>query len=280
MYTILGIIGELATVMVSARIITVGLYNQFIKILQNGYKLNEKEWNESNLNELIEKQEKVLKASKKKNIFARIMGIIILLLPGINIIDATIKKNKLSKALFETLKNNNIVVPLEEGEEFIGLIGSKQLVIDHKLAILDNDSILPLGYTLDEVKKLNEVTNATYRLGTVEEKNVAVIGVPKERDNFARVKYGFEDYKKDFKTMSDEEAKNKTFMVYQLETNRTNEKILEKAIEEIKESRNNQKQKSIIEPKQTQPVFNENYIQTEENLFKEQSGPILKRKLY
>ena len=79
--------------------------------------------------------------------------------------------------------------------------------------------------------------------------------------------------------MTEEEAQDKTFVVYPFTTH--NEEDVEKVIEEIKQSRIDNAVRANLEALQVQPTFEQDYIPTtnEEVLTEEQQGPVLKKTL-
>ncbi len=106
--------------------------------------------------------------------------------------------------------------------------------LDNHILCLSGKRLIPLAYTLEEVKVLNQVTGHFYQVGRIEDMNIAIIGMPTE-ETIEKLMIGEENQANMhcFKSMSEIEAKNKTFVVYPWETRQD---ILEK-IEEIRENR-------------------------------------------
>lgn len=131
--------------------------------------------------------------------------------------------------------------------------------------------------------RLNEATTFSYRIGKIDDKNVAVIGIPNPDSPVSRIQFKSEDYKitHTYEKMTEEEAKDKTFTVYPFTTYEDTKENLEKVIEEIKQSRIDSATKANLEALQSQPRFEQNYIptETEEVLTEGQQGPVLKKTL-
>ncbi len=79
--------------------------------------------------------------------------------------------------------------------------------------------------------------------------------------------------------MTEEEAQDKTFIVYPFTTH--NDEEVQKVIEKIKQSRVDSSTKTNSESLQEQYIFEQTYIpvKTEEVQIEEQQGPILKKTL-
>ena len=165
----------------------------------------------------------------------------------------------------------------ESEEEFFGFIGKRPIVVDHGLTTLYYGPLMPLNYTLDEVKRLNEATNYSYRIGKIDGKNVAIIGIPNPDSPVSRIQLKSEDYKitHTYEKMTEEEAQDKTFTVYPF-MSETNEKVQE-VVEEIKQSRIDLATKANLEALQTHSIFEPEVIpiETEQVLSDEQQGPRL-----
>ena len=89
--------------------------------------------------------------------------------------------------------------------------------------VLD-ERLVPLAYTLDEVKRLNNVTDGNLRLGKVDDTNIAVIGVPEDVEPFERVKLA-DAYQNDdaFIPLNEEDCKRECFLVYPYNNNYSRE---------------------------------------------------------
>lgn len=304
MYIFLGIIGELATVVGTFAITLNAAVDSVLEISKNGYKIDK-----SVLDEVQKKQAK--EKQKKASGVKKILGAILLLVPGVNLINAGIKSVKLKKSIMNDPQVKEALIPMtdkekeqyakmegklqkltftafttakeNEEEEFFGFIGKRPIVVDHGLTSLYYEELMPLNYTLDEVKRLNEATTFSYRIGKIDDKNVAVIGIPNPDSPVSRIQFKSEDYKitHTYEKITEEEAKDKTFTVYPFTTHEDTKENLEKVIEEIKQSRIDSATKANLEALQSQPRFEQNYIptETEEVLTEEQQGPVLKKTL-
>lgn len=247
--------GEVATIAGSIAISLNACIDLVLEISKNGYKIDR-----DKLEEIQAKEEK-----KKSRIWGKVLGTTLLLLPGVNLAYASIQAIKMKKELINNPEVKEMLVPMtdkekeqyekmegkirkleftaftavmNEEEEFVGFIGKKAIIVDHGLTTLDYEELLPLDYTLDEVKRLNEITKHTYRIGKIDGKNVAIIGIPNPDYPISRIEFKSEDYNiaHDFKKMTDDEAKDKTFTVYPFMKNEYIEENLQIAIEEIKQS--------------------------------------------
>ena len=159
----------------------------------------------------------------------------------------------------------------KEGEEVIGFMGNTPLVVvDHDLSRLNYEKLLPLDYTLNEVKILNNLTGYSYRVGTIDDENVAVIGIPNPKSTLKRVEYPNDNFltAHNYVKMDLDEAKDKTFTVYPFTYDGEIKRDLDVAVEEIRKTRNN--------------TDEEVYINSFDNCFdipsKEVEGPVLRRK--
>ncbi len=234
---LLGIVGEFATVIVSVAITLNAGMDSVLEISKNGYKIEK-----SVLEEFQKKQEEAKR--KKKNLGNRILGAVLLLVPGVNLINASVKWMKLKKSVMNDPQIKKAIVPMTEREkeqyakmkgklqkltfmaftsskesdekELLGFVGNRPMVVDYGLTSLYYEPLMPLDYTLEEVKRLNEVTTHSYRIGKIDGKNVAIIGIPNPNCSISRMNFKAEGYKgvHIYEKMTEEEAKDKTFTVY------------------------------------------------------------------
>lgn len=302
MYIFLGIVGELATIIGSVAINVNGALDSVLEISKNGYKLDKNVLDEIQKKQAEEKQ-------KKNNGVKKLLGVILLLVPGVNLVNAGIKSIKLKKSLMNDPQVKQAIVPMTDKEkeqyakmetkmqklafttftienkneekEFFGFVGKRPIVVDHGLTSLYYEELIPLAYTFDEVKRLNDATTYSYRIGKIEDRNVAIIGIPNPDSPVSRVQFQKENYNVThaYEKMTEEEAQDKTFVVYPFTTH--NEEDVEKVIEEIKQSRIDNAVRANLEALQVQPTFEQDYIPTtnEEVLTEEQQGPVLKKTL-
>lgn len=302
MYIFLGIIGELATVIGSSYIILNGALDSVLEISKNGYKIDK-----NTLDEFSKKQKKE-KQSKNKGI-KRLLGGIILFTPGVNLISSIIKVNKLKKSVMSDPMIKEALIPMTDkekeqyakmegkmqklaftaftakkgnnDEEFFGFVGNRPIVVDHGLTAIYYEELMPLDYTFDEVKRLNDATTYSYRIGKIEGKNVAIIGIPNPDSQVSRVQFKKENYSitHAYEKMTEEDAQDKTFVVYPFTTHY--EEDVQKVINEIKQSRTHSSVNANLETLQVEPRFEQDYIQAinEEVQTEPQQGPVLKKTL-
>ena len=296
MIIFLGIVGEITTVIGSVAIAFNAGLDSVLEISKNGYKIDK--------NVLDELQKKQTEEKKQKtNLANRVLGTILLLVPGVNLINASIKGVKLKKSLMNDPQIKEAIVPMtekekeqyakmegklqkltftafttakENEEEILGFIGKRPIVVDHGLTSLYYEELMPLGYTLAEVKRLNEATSYSYRIGKIDGKNVAVIGIPNPDSPVSRIQFKAEDYKitHTYEKITEEEAQDKTFIVYPFTIHDDTQADVEKVIKEMKQSRIDNATKANLE---VQPRFEQEIIPTEiETVFsEEQQGPRL-----
>ena len=285
MYIFLGIVAELASIVGTTVISVKAVTDPLINLQNKGYKLDPKV--------VKEYQEKSKQARNKLTRANLIKGIVEIIVPGLNLIVATntyfknkkefetdptiqqsiIPMTEEEKELYSNLKSNveklgffAAISSTNEEEELIGLSQGRPLVVDHGLSSLYYDELEPIGYTLDEVKQLNDVTTYSYRIGKIDDKNVAVIGIPNPESSFSRVRFNTDDINKkhEYVKMTEEEAQDKTFAVYPFMNNYKEE--VDKVVAEIKRNRIDEFDK-MFETKEL----------TQENSITEEKGPVLKK---
>ena len=121
MIIFLGIVGELATVIGSVVItINAGL-DSILEISKNGYKIEK-----SVLDEIQKKQDEEEKQTS--NLANKILRTILLLVPGINLINASIKYAKVKKSVMNDPQIKEAIVPMteEEKEQYAKMEGKWQ----------------------------------------------------------------------------------------------------------------------------------------------------------
>lgn len=299
-FIILGIAGELGTIAGSFYILFNGVINSMLEIAKKGYKFKRNE-----LDEYINNN----KNKEKANGFEIALGLVLLLIPGVNLLNAIIKSHQMKTIMLNDPTMKKFLIPMTDKEkeqyskmkgkkekliftgvisnkenddkEFFGFIGNKAIVVDYGLTAIYNEKLLPLDYTLDEVKELNEATTYSYRIGTIGGKNIAIIGIPNPDSPVKRIQFKSENYKMThtYNIMTEEEAQDKKFIVFPYTTH--NEEEVQKIIEKIKQARINRITKSEEELEQKQPIFEEAYAPTEieEPIVEKQQGPVLKKTL-
>ena len=300
MYIFLGIVGELATVVGSVAISLSGVVNSVLEISKNGYKIDK-----SVLDEYQKRQAEEKKG--KTNGIKRALGVALLFVPGVNLLRANITNFKMKKSVMNDPQIKEALIPMtdkekeqyakmegkmqklmftaftigkeNEEEEFFGFVGKRPIVVDHGLTSLYYEELMPLAYTLDEVKKLNEATTYSYRIGKIDGKNVAIIGIPNPNSPVSRIQFKAENYKitHTYEKMTEEEAQDKTFTVYPFTTHDDTQADVEKVIQEIKQSRIDNASKAHLEALELQSKCEQEIIstETEEVLTEVQQGPRL-----
>ena len=299
-FIILGIVGELGTIAGSFYIMINGMIKPMLEFAKKGYKFKKNE-----LDEYLNNNNK-----EKANGFEIALRLVLFLIPGVNLLNAIINSHKIKTIMLNDPTIKKFLIPMtdkekeqfskmkgknekfkftavisgkeNDDEEFFGFIGDKAIVVDHGLTSIYNEKLIPLDYTLDEVKELNEATTYSYRIGTIGGKNIAIIGIPNPDSPVKRIQFKSEDYKMThtYNIMTEEEAQDKKFIVYPYTTH--NEEEVQKIIEKIKQDRINRKTKSEEKLAQKQPIFEEAYIPTEieEPIIEEEQGPVLRKSIF
>ena len=118
------------------------------------------------------------------------------------------------------------------------------------------DRLTPLAYTEDEVKELNEVTTNSYKFGKLDGINVAFIGIPNDTEFSSNIRLVNESYiiPHTYLEYSEEDAKDKTFIVYPYTDNNL-EKVHNK-VTEIIDERNKIKEENIFKEYSVEPKEN------------------------
>lgn len=313
-FIILGIFGELGSIAGSFYIMINGSIKSMLEIAKKGYKYKKNE-----LDEYLNNNNK-----EKANGFEIALGLVLFLIPGVNLLNAVIKSHKMKTIMLNDPTIKKFLIPMtdkekeqyskmkgkieklrftavisgneNEDEEFFGFIGNQAIVVDHGLTSIYNEKLLPLDYTLDEVKELNAATTYSYRIGTIGGKNIAIIGIPNPDSPVKRIQFKSENYKMThtYNIMTEEEAQDKKFIVYPYTTH--NEEEVQKIIEKIKQDRINRKTKSEEELAQKQtisekayvpiemeePIVKEEYVpvEMEEHITQEEQGPVLRKSIF
>lgn len=212
-------------------------YKLLGKVVKKGYKIDM---------EKIKKVDDKTTPTKKD----KIINTILLLLPGINIINSLIKSNKRVNESFKDEDFISSLVPLDEEE----LKLSKTLTNDFQRAMLcasastkeednievvgfeDNEPIMVknvrpsiknktcnlvkypvphMSYTYDEVVKLNNSTHGICKCGNADGRSVAIIGLKDDTD-FNKISFNQNEYSlnSSFVEYSNEEAMKHKYVVY------------------------------------------------------------------
>ena len=260
MTIILCILIELITVISSCLIKLNSHFDKLLSLSKQGYKID------------YDTYEQYLHNAALKEDKNKILNTILLLIPGINLLnsliieyqvinekDPLIEENKIPMSEkeikeYNSLKNRyqrqfyNLFMYIEDtNEKDLVFEGTQPVIIDNYLLKL-NEKLLPLSYSLNEVLKLNNLTNYSYRVGTVDNINTAIIGIPNSTYKLARVQYNYDDdfTTHDFKEMTLEEAKEKKFIVYLFDPSEELKNKVDEGIKEIQITRQEKEHKPII----------------------------------
>lgn len=141
---------------------------------------------------------------------------------------------------------------------------------DYKLTSLCYEKLMPLNYTLDEVKRLNEATTYSYRIGISNGKNIAIIGIPNPNGVIKRIRSKEDNYNTIhmYENITEQEAKKLTFTVYPFTMYKETQSEVEKVIQKIKQDRADQAAKASLEERkaskelQSQNVLKQDYSAT------------------
>lgn len=243
------VIVELVTVLISILLKFYGVINSVLNIYDKGYKLS------SDI-------DRILDECDAKNVRGLIEDVL-LFVPVVNLVSAGVSNLIYKNNVFDNAKKENILIEMNElekrqyenlnnkfqkfvfvtlmtnsnGNTIIQIINNIPTIVELGLLSLDYDRLLPLSYTLEEVKKLNSITKLNYKLGIVDGINIAIIGLPGLDMEINRVQFKSENYENKymFKEMADDE--NKRFVIYPYCDDFDVE--LEKGIEEIRNMRKN-----------------------------------------
>ena len=166
--------------------------------------------------------------------------------------------SKLTKLLF--------IANLSDDKDIVAIGNNRVFVLDSNNIKLKYEKLLPLDYTLNEVKHLNNLTGYTYRVGTMDNENVAIIGIPSNTTKVDIIKFPNEknfDKPHKFEEMDLEVAKNKTFTVYPYTYSERFKSDLESTVEEFKQKRlNNYNFEEVYTP-QIEESYEEVYNTTQ-----------------
>lgn len=298
MMIFLGIVGEIASVVGSLALTIDGSIKMTLEMSNMGYKVSKKYWNEYQKGKAAARKE-------KKSRIKGTLGLLLFFIPGFNLIQAglinlkakrsvrkEIESSELKDALVpmteeekeqykrlksrkEKLAFTSFIMDKKDSEEFLGVEGEYLIVGTNGVISLDKEALMPLDYTLEEVKKLNAATTFSYRIGKLDDENVAIIGIPNPEYIVRKVERKEESYRVShtFKEISEEEASRVTFTVYQF--NSRNAEKVQEVVEELQKSRaNNYSEK----PEKTYHIERDTtFAVEEETLMEPQEDRILKK---
>lgn len=219
-----------------------------------------------------EKEEKREKTTKSQRIIDKAMDFI----PGVNLakvyydsetnIQSFLNNSRLSTALVPMTEREKILYAKMNGiyqklffigfidskdyedKELLGFIGKRPIIVDSALTTIVFDELLPLNYSLEEVKRLNEVTGRSYRIGKMDGRNVAIIGISNPNSSYKRIKLKADGYKitHNYEKMDEEEAQSQTFRVYPFTLVKDERKEIDDIVEEIRQSRLSNEQGHVL----------------------------------
>lgn len=286
MVIFLGIVGELITVIGSVATTIHFIIDSVLEIPNNGYKLDK---------DLLD-EKKAKEKTQKPNSTKMALTTMLLLAPGINLIYTSIKGVKLKKGIMKDPEIKKYLIPMPEieKEKYVQLKSKFWKLkwatfADYKLTSLCYEKLMSLDYTLDEVKRLNEATTYSYRIGKMDGRNIAIIGIPNPNGTIKRIRSKEDNYNTIhmYENMTEEEAKNKTFTVYPFTIYEETQSEVEKVVQEIKQSRIDRAVKANLEEREASKVLQSQFyleqddipIVTEEVLTEVPQGPVLQRTL-
>ena len=148
----------------------------------------------------------------------------IVLIPGVNVVAAYRAGKKHAEIFLDFMEKDGAVRPLTDSEkEVYRNAGAREKVraalmfsLEDKM-VVNGKPLEEIGYSIDDVERLSKVTdNHNYRIGTVDGKNVAVVGVSDLALSSGEAYYiqGNSLVPVNFEEMSYEDAQNKSFVVY------------------------------------------------------------------
>ena len=248
----LGLI-ELASIYKTLKINNNSYVDMIIEISKRGYKLDYNKYLELNNGEDgIDTNISVKTTNRLTMLSMLIPGINMLYAhhKKKKIIDVFMKNEIISKSLvkftkeeeekFKSLNTKDdqffytmfLITKKYDEEVYVPIEGQKIATIysiDMGRQYLSYDSLMNLSYTLNDVKRINSVKNGKYKLGTVNGINIAIIGIDFDDELdmkmmydsfdeivFKRVSFIRDNFEEiyDFCEMTEEEAKDKRFVIY------------------------------------------------------------------
>lgn len=216
---------------ISLKIIKYNSYSIVFQFFDKGKKVDTK---------ILSEVEKILSEKEKTSKIKKI-GTFILVLPIINIMYAYLEGFMIRRDIRKYLERNNGLYDMTEEEikeykslkdvdsklSYVTLISHRKkasklniskgrlIINDKQLLRLKCERLTPLAYTLNDVKTLNDCTTGEYIVGKVRDCNVAVVGCKETTDYNSMVFSSLDkNHIYEYKTFTEEEAQDKTFIVY------------------------------------------------------------------
>ena len=296
MAVLLFVLLEVGTIVGTFMITVNGSLDIMVDIFKKGYKFDAEV-----LNQVKEQNE--VEEAKEKDSSKKIIGKILLFVPVVNMIRGQIGVHKLKSEIMDELKRRGALVPMteEEKEQFASIKGKKGqlayivalgnkkeeekvigLLEDGTVLLADigllplYESLTPLAYSLDDVKKLNAVSGGSFAIGNVDGRNVAIVGIDPDAGEIKRLSFEYEngDKKHDFVRMSEEEAEGKRFLVYPYSRDEKTQEKLDKVVEEIRTSRTDG---ALSYKKNEIRLYEQNYTPLNRVEAKVEEGPVLRK---
>lgn len=247
---ILFLIGLISS-KITIKICNSNTYNFVLQFYKQGKKIDPdvlKEY-EKNLNKKIE--------NKNTKTILNILYII----PIINIITATLEGKLMHNDIRKYLEKNNGLMDMNSDEieqynqlksitdklTYINIIGAstkrskenstltKINIERDQLIRITCERLMPLAYTLEEIKTLNSYTNGKYVAFRIKDLNIAVVGCKDEVEKYSIVFFPDQKIAYQLEQYTDETASQKTFIVYPY--NEEAENQVQKGIDKIIQDR-------------------------------------------
>ena len=186
------------------------------------------------------------------------------LVPFINIIYNSLKNNYLKNRIFYNLSSEDRLEMLSEEEkskyfslendfqkivyaeflnkkyidaEFVGFNGMFPVFENNKLCVLRYDRLTPLGYTIDDVKKISDFLESNFIIGKVEGVNVAIISKMNLNINSILRENDSLDNAKTFEQMDPEVITGERFIIYPFDDISDKEEELNNLIRKLYDER-------------------------------------------
>lgn len=198
--------------------------------------------------------------NKRSNVFKRgcstlldalnvVKSVGIVLIPGVNVVAAYRAGKKHAEIFLDLMEKDGAVRPLTDSEkEEYRNAGAREKVraalmfsLEDKM-VVNGKPLEEIGYSIDDVERLSKVTdNHNYRIGTVDGKNVAVVGVSDLALSSGEAYYIQDNslVPVNFEEMSYEDAQNKSFVVYPFRQKDDLLQALNSEVQAIKDERLN-----------------------------------------